>query len=231
MVEHGRAFFRELLERAAEVAQREQVAGQQAGAVRAAVDAAPLGRVAQDQVEDRVQVSLLARHLETAARQLDRGLEQLPPGQSAVPSVHRLEPQNRARDGAGGLADVEDLGRLAVAAETDVDRLHLGSRRDGATESRGGDEEVRHPGGTAVGGKDEGETSRPRAGERALGHPGGKCSRDAGVDGVSTLLEDAGARRGGESVAGCHGALHFWALPADEHGNAAVISKSSLFLY
>ena len=66
-------------ERAGEVGKTEDVARLQPGAVRPAVEAAPLGGVAEDQVEDRVQVRLRPRQLDALAGELDRRRDDLGP--------------------------------------------------------------------------------------------------------------------------------------------------------
>ena len=65
-------------------------------------------------------------------------------------------------------------------------------------------------------GRDEGEPAGARPGQRALGDPAGEAGRDAGVDGVAALLEDARSGPRGERVTGCDRALHETALPVDE---------------
>ena len=124
--------------------------------------------------------------------------------------MHRLEPRRRAGHGARGLTDPEDLGRLAVAAEGHVDRVHLrlGGRRTADPGRR--DEEVRHPRRAPVGRDDEREAAGPRAGQRALGHPGRERGGHAGIDGVPALLEHPGARGGGQRVTRGNSTLHEW---------------------
>src|SRR5205823_5669189 len=102
-----------------EVRQPQRVAGDEPRAVGPAVDTAALVEMAQDQVEDRVEVRLLARDLDAAPRELDRRLQELAPRQPSVRLVDGLEPAGRAGDRARRRADPEDLGRLAVAAEAD----------------------------------------------------------------------------------------------------------------
>src|SRR4029079_3229048 len=90
----------------------------------AAVDAVAFGARAQDRVEQCMDMRLRAGQLDAAAREVDRGREELAPGQATVGVVDRFEPGDRAGDGARGGADQEGLrgGRLA---EADVDDLHL----------------------------------------------------------------------------------------------------------
>ncbi len=116
-VERASALLRDPFERLAEVGELQEVARKQAGAVGAAVEAAALVGVAQDQVEDRVQVRLRPGELDAVAGELDRRLQELAPGQPSVARVQRLEPGRRSRHGARSRADPEDLGRLAVPAE------------------------------------------------------------------------------------------------------------------
>src|SRR5439155_8132888 len=98
-----------------------------------AVHAPALVGVPEDDVEDRVEVRLRPRQLEAAACELDRRLEQPPPGQRRVCTVRLGEAGDGARDGAGRRADAEDLAGL-TALEGDVDRLHLGGLRAGTAE-------------------------------------------------------------------------------------------------
>src|SRR4029079_12833650 len=80
-VELTGAALGEQLERRREVLLHERVAGRESLAV-ALVDGARLRRVAQDQVEDRVQVRLARVELDSVTRHLDRGLEKVAPGQT-----------------------------------------------------------------------------------------------------------------------------------------------------
>jgi len=103
--------------------------------------------------------------------------------------------------GADGI-DVAPVAARALAAEADVDRVHLRAHGDLAAEARRRDEEVGEAGGPPSSREDERESPGARPGQRALGDPGREGGRDAGVDGVATLLEHAGAGLGREAVAG-----------------------------
>ena len=116
--------------------------------------------------------------------------------------MRRLEAGGRARHRAGRGADPEHLRRLAV--EVDVDRLHLGRAAALAPEARGRDEEVEQAVAAVAGAVDEHEPAGPRPGQRALGHPRGERGRDARIDGVPALGEDARPGLGGQPDApGC----------------------------
>ena len=89
----------EPLERLPEVGEHEPVAGDQAVAVHAVHRVALVG-VAQDRVEDVVQVRLALGQLDPVAGVRDRRLEQHPPGQRAEAAMGFAEPGRRSRDGA-----------------------------------------------------------------------------------------------------------------------------------
>ena len=80
--------------------------------------------------------------------------------------------------------------------------------RPARAEAGDGDEEVEQPVGPVARAVDEHEAAGARAGERALGHPGGERGGDAGVDGVAALGEHPRARLGGQRVPGGDRALH-----------------------
>ena len=71
-----------------------------------------------------------------------------------------------------------------------------------------GDEEVEQARAAVVGAVHEHEAAAARAGERALGDPGGEAGRDAGVDGVSAGREHPRTGLGGHLVAGGYRASH-----------------------
>ena len=102
------AVLSQLLERVAEIREHDPVARGEPRPVRA-VDAVSLLGVTEDQVEDRVQVGLRPRHFEPLVRELDRGLEERPPGKRPVGSVGFREAGDRTRHRAGRRADPEDL--------------------------------------------------------------------------------------------------------------------------
>src|SRR5206468_3685963 len=165
------------------------------------VERSALLGVPQDHVEDRMQVGLRPGQLDAAAGELDRRLQQHGPRERAVRAVGGLEAGCRARDGAGGDADAEDLVVLGAAAEADVDGLHLAAAGTAASEPRNGDEEVEQPGRAVTGAMDEHEAAGAGAGQRALRDPRGERRGDAGVDGVAALGEDARARLRRQRVA------------------------------
>ena len=171
-----------------------------------AVDRPALGRVAEDEVEDRVQVRLLRRELDALAGERDRRLEQPAPGERPVALVRRLQPGDDAGNGARAFSDEIDLRRRAV--EVDVDRLHVRLRRLARALSGQRDEEVEQPIAPVARAVHEQKAAGRRPGQRALGDPGGEGRREAGVDGVSALLEDLGARLGGQPVPCCDRASH-----------------------
>jgi len=78
------------LERPRQVGHREPVSRDEALAP-ALVDPAALLGVAQDDVEDRVQVGLRTRELEALAGEVDRRRDELGPGQAAECAVRCLE--------------------------------------------------------------------------------------------------------------------------------------------
>ena len=191
--------LREPLDRVRQVGEPEPVSRPEPRAS-APVHASALGRVAQDQVEDRVEIRLRSRQLDAGAGSLDGRLREDAPGQGAVASMRGGQPGHCAGDGAGRRADVEHLGRLA--AEVDVDRFHLRPAAAPSAQPRRRDEEVQHSRGPVARAVDEHEATRSRAGERALGDPGHERSADARVCGIAALGQDACARLGGQRVAG-----------------------------
>ncbi len=217
LVDRPHALDGDALERLTEIGQAELVPRLEAAPVRAAVDTAALGGVAQDLIEDRVEMRLRPRERNAAAGELDRGLQQLAPRQPSVGPVNRLEACSRARNGAGGLADPEDLRRVAVAAEPDVDRVHLRTPRHRSATPGRRDEKVRHPRRPPVRGGDQGEATRPRPGQRALGYPGGERGRHAGVGGVPALFEDPRPGPRAQGVTGGDCPLHDAFRSVDEH--------------
>src|SRR5437764_1380427 len=108
VVELARAALGDPLERAREVGHREPVARDEALAV-PLVDPPALVGVAEYQVEDRVQVRLRARELDSLACELDSGRDELRPRLRPVRAVRSLEAGRRARDADRRGADVEDL--------------------------------------------------------------------------------------------------------------------------
>jgi hypothetical protein len=185
--------------------------------------------VAQDQVEDRVQVGLGPIQLEAAAGELDRRLQQLGPWQPTVGPVQRFQACRGAGDGIRCLADPEDLSRVAVASEADVDRVHgrAGGRR--AATARCRDEEIGDPGGPPVAGNDQGEPAGAGPGQGAFRHPARKCGRHTGIDGVSALLEHPSTRLCGQPVPGRDRAIHALVIFADEPCGCAPRTRSSPF--
>ena len=85
---------------------------------------------------------------DVAARERDRGLDQLAPGQAAETLVHGGEPGHRSRHAGGEVADATLVGELAVGTEVHVarrrrgrglavvERHRLAGRRRGAPDSR-----------------------------------------------------------------------------------------------
>jgi hypothetical protein len=206
-VHRRRSLGGDLFERAAQIGEHQQVSRLQPRAVVAAVQTTTLQGVAEDQVEDGVEVSLWPRQLDARARELDRRLHELRPWQTAVLGVHALETGRGARDSTRRAADPEDLRRLGVAV-ADVDRLHLPALGRVAPVSRRRDEEVGEPRRAPVTRPDEREATGTRPGERTLGDPGRKRGGHAGIDRVAALGEDPRASLCGEAVAGCNCALH-----------------------
>ena len=94
-IQAARAFRGNLLQCLREVGKADDVAGEQTRAVRPAVQPPAFGGVAQDQVEDCVQMGLSAIQLDPVTRQLERRLDHLAPGQPSVGAVHGLEPGAR----------------------------------------------------------------------------------------------------------------------------------------
>jgi hypothetical protein len=204
-VELGRTALGEQLERVGKVAHHEPVAGDEALAVRVRVERAPLLRVPQDQVEDRVQVGLRAVQLDSLARELDRRREELAPRERPECAVRLLEPGRRAGDSARRGSDVEDLRRIA---EGHVDVVHGRTVVCGKATAGDVDEEVEQPRAAVVAAVDDDEPAAARSRERALRDPRGEGRGDARVDRVPALGEHARARLGGQSVAGGDGSSH-----------------------
>ena len=197
-VELSRSTVGEPLERRCEIGHDDSLTRRDAAML--SVDRPPLGRVAQDQVEDRVQVRLRPGELHSAAGERDRGLEEPAPGQRSVALVRRLEPGDGPRHGAGAGADEEHLRRRTV--EVDVDRLHVGLHRAAGAAARQRDEEVEEAVGSVPGAVHEQEAAGRGPGQRAFRDPGGESGRQARIDRIAALGEDLGARLGGEPVPG-----------------------------
>ena len=199
------AVLREPLERAREIGHHEPVARDEPVTV-AAVDHLSLACVAQDQIEDRVEIGLRFRQLDALPRVANRGLEQDRPGKRPEEPVRLAQPRGRPRDRAGRGADPERLRRLR--REGDVHGLHLCDLAAVEPESRNGDEVVEHARRAVAGTVDEHEAARAGAGEGTLGDPGDEGRSDGRVHRVPALAEHTGARLGGERVAGGNCASH-----------------------
>src|SRR5438105_9639551 len=158
-VQRAGAVPRDRLERVGEAGQAEAVAAHETVPL-TAVRLRAFGGVAEDRVEDRVQVRLRARELDPVAGELDRGREQLRPGELSAGAVRYLEAERRSGDGDGGGADPEDL--RARAVEGDVDLLHRRPLGATAAKSGDGDEEVQQPGDAVAGAVDEDEAAAAR---------------------------------------------------------------------
>ena len=78
-VEHLAALLGDQLERPGKVVLEQPVFGDETLAVILLVHVTGLGRVAQDQVEDRVQICLSVVELDAASRECDRGLKEVAP--------------------------------------------------------------------------------------------------------------------------------------------------------
>ena len=111
-VDRARAVLGEPLQRVREIALDEPLAGDEPPPLRPE-DRAALVAVAQDEVDDRVEVRLRRRQLDARSRAGSiAGATQLLPRPRPVDAVRLLEPGGRARDRARGRADAEDLRRL-----------------------------------------------------------------------------------------------------------------------
>jgi hypothetical protein len=185
--------------------------------------------VAQDLVQDRVQVRLWPVELNAGSGEIDRGLQELAPGKPAVAPVQGLEAGGGSGHGARCLADPEHLGRLAIAAEADIDRVHRSSGRGRKSAAGRRDEEIGDPWGSAVTGNDQGEATRAGPGKGAFGDPGGKRGCHAGIDRVSTLAEHPRACRRCERVPGRDRAIHAFVISADELCTSTPETESSPF--
>ena len=203
-VELTRAALREALERVREVAHDDLLARGDPSVL--PVDRPALGRVPQDEVEDRMQVGLRSRQLDAVPGERDRRLDQAPPGQRRVALVRRLEARHGTWHGAGPGPDEEDLRRRPV--EVDVDRLHVRLDRPAGALPGQRDEEVEQAIRLVAGPVHEQEPARRRPRERALGDPGGEGGGEARVDGVAALGKDFGAGLGRQRVPGSDRASH-----------------------
>ena len=218
------------LECLGEIGQAERVARREARAVGAAVEAAPLGGVAQDQVEDRVQVRLRRASARRPPRASSiAGCEELGPRQPAVGAVHRLEPGRGARERR---TTPRRSGRPASSrCRRRSRRRSRASRRPPAAapaEAGRGDEEVGDagPAGRPPGGR---ARSRPRPGP-VSGLSATQAAKAAATQASTALppsLEDP--RPGGSAVSGCPAAtapLMFRApLPTDAREAHAPIRR------
>ena len=170
-----------------------------------AVDRAALGSVAQDQVEDRVQVRLRRGQLDALARQARSRARAASPGQRPVCSVRRLQPGdgpgNGARAGSDQVAPVTS--RRSRCRSTPC-----AARRAARALAGHGDEEVEQAVAPVARPVDEQEPAGGRAGQRALGDPRDEGGGEARVDRVAALGEDLRPRLGGQPVARCDRASH-----------------------
>jgi hypothetical protein len=158
--------------------------------------------VAEQRVEDLVQIRPRLVEDGAVTRQAGRRGEQLRPRQRAPAAMSLPQPEARPRHGDRRRARVEDLLRVAeVHHELDelVRRFRLLRHRDEEVE------QVRSGVGRET---DEEEASAAEARERALADPGGGSGGDARVHRVAAGAQDVGSRLGGERMTGCQRAPH-----------------------
>ena len=157
----------------------------------------PFPRMAQQRVEDLVEIRPRLVEDDAVAGKAGRRSEQLRPRHRSPAAMSLPQPESRPRHGDRGRAGVEDLLRVA---EVD-DELEQLIRRGRPLRHRHEEvEEVRSGVAREV---NEEEASATQARERALADPGDGRRRDARVHRVAACAQDIGSRLGGERMAGC----------------------------
>ncbi len=111
-----------------------------------------------------------------------RGREQLRPGDAAAPAMRLPQPEPRPRHGDSGRAGAEELPRVAVEVDPDLEQLGLGLRV-----LRHLDVEIEEPSSRLSRLVDQQEAAASEAGQRALADPRDPGRGDAGIDGVAAL--------------------------------------------
>ena len=166
-IEDVRAALGDPLERVGEVRQHEPLARMQRPVlIGTAVHRVPLRRVAEQPVEDPVQVALRRRQLDALAGEARRRGDEVGPRHRPEPPVRRLQAERRARDGDRGRAGLEDLLRVPVEVDLEPQQLAgLGRRR------RNRDEEVEQSRRSVATLVDEHEAAAAGPRQRALAHP------------------------------------------------------------
>ena len=172
-----------------------------------AVDRAALGSVSQDEVEDRVQVRLLRRQLDAARGPSSiAGSSSLRQGREPYRSCAASSPAT-APGTAQEPAPIQKTCCDVASKSMSIDSMcGFGGRFEPWPGTD--DEEVEQAVAPVARPVDEQEPARRRAGERALGDPGGERRGEAGVDGVAALGEDLRPGLGGQPVASCNRPSH-----------------------
>ena len=174
---------RETVERVRELRNREPLAFDVRAPV-VAVHRVTLRRMAQEGIEDPVQIGLRRAEPEAFPGERGRRGDELRPLEPPPAPVSRLEAESQARHG-----ELEQLGRRG--------------RRP-----RNRDERVEHRGRGRLPLVHEHEPAAPGTGERALANPGHERRRDAGVHRAPAGTQDAGACLRGQRMAGCDRTVH-----------------------
>ena len=202
-IENRRAVAREPVERVAEIRDREPVA-QPVRPPAAAVHRVALRRVAQQPIENRVQVPLHRRQLEAVARERRRRRDELRPRHPPPAAMRVLEAERRPGHRHRRRARPEQLLRVAVEVDRQLEQLGGRVRR-----LRHRHEEVEHRRLRALRLVDEHEAAAARAGQRALAHPRDERGRHARVHGAAARPEHPGARLRGQRMTRCDRSFHF----------------------
>jgi hypothetical protein len=161
------------------------------------VEGISLRRMAQQRIEDLVEIRTRLVEDCTVPGEPSSGREQLRPGHRSPAAVSLPQPEPRPRHGDRCRAGVEDL--LGVAEVHDELEELVGRGR--LPRHRHEEVEKVRPG--VAGEMDEEEASPAEAGKRALADPGDGRRRDARVDRVATCAENIRSRPGGERMTGC----------------------------
>ena len=150
-----------------------------------------------------MQVPLHRGQLEAVPRERRGRRDELRPRHPSEAAMRVLEAERRAGHRDRRRARPEQLLRVAVEVDGQLEQLAPGSQPRGHRH-----EEVEDASSfRALRLVHEHESAPARACQRALAYPGDERGRHAGIDGAPTCLQHAGARLRGQRVAGCDGSF------------------------